>query len=226
MSTPHGRPKEGSLPLGGTPRSGEGAPVDTPQERSLPPGGGEGIQRPVGGQQAGGVAGMPPDVPAEPLLSAQAYQRIDREVAKFPAAQKQSAVMAALAIAQEQTGWITPQVIDDVARYLDMAPIAVYEVASFYSMYNNRPGGKFKIGVCTCLPCALRDGAKAGEFLKERLGVDYGETTADGMFTLVETECLGACGDAPVCLVNNKRMESFMDNARLDALINELKAKA
>ena len=163
---------------------------------------------------------------AKPLLSAQAYARIDREVAKFPAANKQSAVMAALAIAQDETGWVSPQVIDDVAGYLQMAPIAVYEVASFYNMYNNRPGGKFKVGICTCLPCALRDGAKAGEYLKESLGVDYGETTSDGVFTLVQTECLGACGDAPVCLVNNKRMESFMDNARLDALIAELRAKA
>ena len=161
-----------------------------------------------------------------PLLSAQAYERIDREVTKFPPAQKQSAVMAALAIAQDETGWVTPEVIDDVARYLEMPPIAVHEVASFYNMYRNTPGGKFKIGVCTCLPCALRDGAKAGEYLKEQLGVEYGETTSDGLFTLVQTECLGACGDAPVCLVNNKRMESFMDNARLDALISELKAKA
>jgi NADH-quinone oxidoreductase subunit E len=164
--------------------------------------------------------------PSAPLLSPQAYELIDREIAKFPPAQRQSAVMAALAIAQDEAGWVTPEVIDDVARYLAMPPIAVYEVASFYNMYKNKPGGKFRIGVCTCLPCALRDGAKAGEYLKERLGVEYGETTSDGFFTLVETECLGACGDAPVCLVDNKRMESFMDNARLDALISELKAKA
>ena len=163
---------------------------------------------------------------ATPLLSAQAYQRIDRELAKYPAEQKQSAVMAALAIAQDETGWIKPEVIDDVARYLEMPPIAVHEVASFYTMYNNKPVGRFKIGVCTCLPCALRDGAKAGEYLKEQLGVEYGEITEDGLFTVVETECLGACGDAPVCLVNNKRMESFMDNTRLDALIAELRAKA
>ncbi len=156
------------------------------------------------------------------LLSADAYRRIDREIAKFPAEQRQSAVMAALAIAQDEVGWVSPAVIDDVARVLRMAPIAVYEVATFYNMYNKQPVGRFKIGVCTCLPCALRDGVKAGEYLKERLGVDYGETTADGRFTLVETECLGACGDAPVCLVNNKRMESFMDNAKLDALIAEL----
>jgi NADH-quinone oxidoreductase subunit E len=202
------------------------SPDQRPEERSLPPGGGEGVQRPVGAPTGLEAATSPVADPVAPLLSPQAYQRIDRELAKFPAVQKQSAVMAALAIAQDETGWVTPQVIDDVARYLEMAPIAVYEVASFYNMYNNRPGGKFKIGICTNLPCALRDGAKAGEYLKEKLGVDYGETTSDGVFTLVETECLGACGDAPVCLVNNKRMESFMDNGRLDALVTELKAKA
>jgi NADH-quinone oxidoreductase subunit E len=180
----------------------------------------------VGAPEDSGPAAVPAAQPAERLLSAQAYQRIDRELAKFPSVQKQSAVMAALAIAQDEIGWISPPVIDDLARYLDMAPIAVYEVASFYNMYNKRPGGRFKIGICTCLPCALRDGAKAGEYLKERLGVDYGETTGDGVFTLVATECLGACGDAPVCLVNNKRMESFMDNARLDALISELRGRA
>ncbi|MGE0800651.1 MAG: NADH-quinone oxidoreductase subunit NuoE [Lautropia sp.] len=164
--------------------------------------------------------------PAQPLLSADGYQRIDREIAKYPAEQKQSAVMAALAIAQDEIGWVSPAVIDDIARVLGMPPIAVYEVATFYNMYNQEPVGQFKIGVCTCLPCALRDGAKAGEYLKDKLGIDYGETTADGRFTLIETECLGACGDAPVCLVNNKRMESFMDNARLDALLAELGSAA
>ena len=193
-----------------------------PVVRSLPPGGGEGVQRAVESE----LTSLPAQKPSERLLSDQAYARIDRELAKFPEAQKQSAVMAALAIAQDETGWVSPEVIDDVARYLDMTPIAVYEVASFYSMYNKRPGGRFKIGICTCLPCALRDGAKAGEYLKDRLGVDYGETTSDGVFTLVATECLGACGDAPVCLVDNKRMESFMDNARLDALIAELRGSA
>ena len=201
-----------------------------PAARALPPGGGEGAQRPVGsaeGSAAGpGSEATPAARPAERLLSARAYQRIDRELAKFPEVQKQSAVMAALAIAQEETGWVSPQVIDDIAGYLQMTPIAVFEVASFYNMYNKRPGGRFKIGICTCLPCALRDGAKAGEYLKEQLGVEFGETTGDGVFTLVATECLGACGDAPVCLVNNKRMESFMDNARLDALLSELRGSA
>lgn len=163
--------------------------------------------------------------PVQRLLSAGAYQRIDREIAKYPAGQQQSAVMASLAIAQEEIGWISSAVIDDIADYLSMAPVAVYEVATFYNMYNTREVGTWKIGVCTCLPCALRQGDRAGEYLKQKLGIDYGETTADGRFTLVETECLGACGDAPICLVNDRRVESFMDNARLDALVDELKNK-
>ena len=159
------------------------------------------------------------------LLSAEARARIDREVRKYPADQKQSAVMAALAIAQDEHGWVSPEVIEAVAAVLEMPPIAVHEVATFYNMYDTRPVGKFKLAICTCLPRALRDGAKAGEYLKERLGINYGETTEDGLFTLKESECQGACGDAPVLLVNNKRMCSFMDNVKLDALIDELKAK-
>ena len=154
------------------------------------------------------------------LLSAEARARIDREVRKYPADQKQSAVMAALAIAQDEHGWVSPEVIEAVAAVLEMPPIAVHEVATFYNMYDTRPVGKFKLAICTCLPCALRDGAKAGEYLKERLGINYGETTEDGLFTLKESECQGACGDAPVLLVNNKRMCSFMDNVKLDALID------
>ncbi len=157
------------------------------------------------------------------LLSAAAYQRIDREVAKYPPEQKQSAVMAALAIAQDEKGWLPQEVIEDVALYLGMAPIAAHEVATFYNMYNLKPAGKFKLAVCTCLPCALRDGNKAGEYLKNKLGIDYNETTADGLFTLKESECLGACGDAPVMLVNNKKMCSFMDNIKLDALLDQLR---
>jgi NADH-quinone oxidoreductase subunit E len=157
------------------------------------------------------------------LLSPAAYRLIDKELAKYPADQRQSAVMAALAIAQDETKWLSPEVIDDVASYVGMASIAVAEVATFYNMYNNKPMGKFKLAVCTCLPCALRDGTKAGEYLKAKLGVDYNETTADGLFTLKESECLGACGDAPVMLVNNKQMCSFMDQAKLDALLADLK---
>jgi NADH-quinone oxidoreductase subunit E len=157
------------------------------------------------------------------LLSPAAYRLMDKELAKYPADQRQSAVMAALAIAQDESKWLSPEVIDDVAAYIGMASIAVAEVATFYNMYNNKPVGKFKLAVCTCLPCALRDGTKAGEYLKHKLGVDYNETTADGMFTLKESECLGACGDAPVMLVNNKQMCSFMDQAKLDALLADLK---
>ena len=162
-------------------------------------------------------------ISAGPLLSAAAYQKIDREVAKYPADQKQSAVMAALAIAQQEIGWVSQAVIDDVARVLGMVPIAVWEVATFYNMYDTEQPGRFKIGICTCLPCALRDGEKAAEYLKGKLGIGFGETTADGRFTLVETECLGACGDAPVLLVNNQRMCSFMSAPKMDALIDELK---
>jgi NADH-quinone oxidoreductase subunit E len=157
------------------------------------------------------------------LLSEQAYKRIDREVAKFPVDQKQSAVMAALAIAQDETGWLAPEVMQDVADYLGMPAIAVQEVATFYNMYNVKPIGKYKISVCTNLPCALSGGEKAAHYLKHKLGVDYKETTADGRFTLVEGECMGACGDAPVMLVNNKQMCSFMSNEKIDALVEELK---
>lgn len=156
------------------------------------------------------------------LLSDQAYERMAREVAKYPDDQKQSAVMAALAIAQDERHEVDQPVIEDVARYLGMAPIAVHEVATFYNMYNTRPTGKFKIAVCTCLPCELRDGAKAAEYMKRKLGVDFNETTEDGMFTLVESECLGSCGDSPVMLVNNKRMCSFMTTEKMDALVDEL----
>nr|WP_075111708.1 NADH-quinone oxidoreductase subunit NuoE [Noviherbaspirillum massiliense] len=157
------------------------------------------------------------------LLSQEAYRKIDRELTKFPADQKQSAVMAALAIAQDEKGWLSPEVMQDVADYLGMAAIAVQEVATFYNMFNTKPVGKYKISVCTNLPCALSGGDRAGEYLKQKLGIDYKETTPDGQFTLIEGECMGACGDAPVMLVNNKRMCSFMSNDKLDALLEELK---
>jgi NADH-quinone oxidoreductase subunit E len=157
------------------------------------------------------------------LLSEQAYKKIDRELAKFPADQKQSAVMAALAIAQDENGWLAPDVMQDVADYLGMPAIAVQEVATFYNMYNTRPVGRHKISICTNLPCALSGGEKAAHYLKQKLGIDYKETTADGQFTLLEGECMGACGDAPVMLVNNKRMCSFMSMEKIDVLVEELK---
>ncbi|HCY64513.1 MAG TPA: NADH-quinone oxidoreductase subunit NuoE [Oxalobacteraceae bacterium] len=157
------------------------------------------------------------------LLSEQAYKKFDREIAKFPADQRQSAVMAALAIAQSEQGWLSPEVIQEVADYLGMPAIAVQEVATFYAMYNTRPVGKSKITVCTNLPCALSGGVAAAEYLKKKLGIDFKETTGDGQFTLQEGECMGACGDAPVLMVNNKRMCSHMSNDKLDALVEELK---
>lgn len=157
------------------------------------------------------------------LLSEDAYKQIDRELAKFPADQKQSAVMAALAIAQVEKGWLSPDVMQDVAHYLGMPAIAVQEVATFYTMYNLKPIGKHKLTICTNLPCQLTHGDRAAAYLKQKLGIDFNETTPDGQFTLKEGECMGACGDSPVMLVNNHRMCSFMSNEKIDALIEELK---
>jgi len=153
------------------------------------------------------------------LLSPAALALIDKEVAKYPADQKQSAVMAALAIAQDEKGWLATETMDFVAQYLDMPPIAVYEVASFYTMYNLQPVGRCKLTLCTNLPCALQGATAAAAHLKQRLGIEFGETTADGVFTLKEGECLGACGDAPVMLMNNKTMLSWMTPDKIDALI-------
>lgn len=157
------------------------------------------------------------------MLSQDTFKKIDREIAKYPADQKQSAVMAALAIAQDEKGWLSRETIACVAEYLGMAPIAAYEVASFYNMYDLEPVGRNKLTVCTNLPCALSGGVHAADYLKEKLGIDFNETTPDGKFTLKEGECLGACGDAPVLLHNNKRMCSFMTPIQIDKLIEECK---
>ncbi|MRW88966.1 NADH-quinone oxidoreductase subunit NuoE [Duganella sp. FT80W] len=157
------------------------------------------------------------------LLSEQCYKKIDRELAKYPDDQRQSAVMAALAHAQVELGWVSPEVMQELADYIRMPAIAVQEVATFYNMYNLKPVGKHKITVCTNLPCALSGGERAAHHLKQKLGIDYRDTTADGEFTLMEGECMGACGDAPVLLVNNHRMCSFMSNDKIDSLVEELK---
>jgi NADH-quinone oxidoreductase subunit E len=157
------------------------------------------------------------------MLSANALSRIDREIAKYPPDRKQSAVMAALIIAQDEHGWLANETMDFVAQYLGMAPVAVYEVASFYTMYNTKPTGKYKLTVCTCLPCGLQGSLDAADHLRGRLGIDFGETTPDGRFTLKEGECMGACAMAPVVLVNNKKMHDYMSNEKLDALLEELK---
>lgn len=156
------------------------------------------------------------------MLSAESLKRIDREIAKYPVEQKQSAVMSALAIAQDEKGWLADETMNFVAEYLGMPPIAVYEVATFYNMYNLEPVGKYKITVCTNLPCALSGSNESAAYLKKKLGIEFNQTTSDGKFTLKEGECFGACGDAPVLLVNNKRMCSFMSNEAIDKLLEEL----
>ena len=150
--------------------------------------------------------------------------RFANEVAKFPAEQKASAVMACLAVVQQEQGFVSREAEEGVAAYLGMPPIAVHEVTTFYNMYNQRPVGRFKFNVCTNLPCQLRDGQQALEHLCSRLGVSEGGTTTDGLFTVQKSECLGACADAPVMLVNDRQMVSFMTNARLDELVDLLKA--
>ena len=157
------------------------------------------------------------------MLSPESLARIDKALAKYPADQRQSAVMAALTIAQDEKGWLSTETMDFVAQYLGMPPIAVYEAASFYSMYDLQPVGRNKITICTNLPCALSGASAAADHLRNKLGVGFNETTPDGQFTLKEGECLGACGDAPVCLHNDKNMASFMTPDKLDAWIEELR---
>ena len=156
-------------------------------------------------------------------LSSSSLEKIDREVAKYPPDQKQSAVMSALIVAQDEKGWLSSETMDFVAQYLGMPAVAVYEVASFYSMYNLRETGKYKLTICTCLPCGLQGALDAADHLRDKLGIDFNETTPDGRFTLKEGECMGACAMAPVLLVNNKKMHDYMSHEKLDRLIESLK---
>ena len=158
------------------------------------------------------------------MISDATKARFDREVAKFPADQKQSAVMACLSIVQQELGWVSPESERVVADHLGMALMAVHEVTTFYNMYNQKPVGKYKLNVCTNLPCQLRGGAQALAHLEHTLGIHAGQTTADGLITLQPSECQGACADAPVLLVNDRTMCSFMSNDKLDQLIDGLKA--
>ena len=158
------------------------------------------------------------------LLSAQSLGKIERETAKYPPEQRQSAVMAALAIAQDEHGWLSNELMEEVAGVLRMPPVWVYEVATFYGMYNLKPAGRYKVTVCTNLPCALSGAVDAADHLKRKCGVAaFNETSADGRFMVKEGKCMGACGDAPVMLVNNKRMCSFMSPEKIDQLVEELK---
>lgn len=156
-------------------------------------------------------------------LSPESLAAIDAEVAKYPVDQKQSAVMGALRIAQTEKGWLTPELIEYVADYLDMPPIAAYEVATFYNMYDTRPVGRHKITLCTNLPCLLMGAGELGEHLKKKLGIEFGQTTEDGRYTLKEGECMGACGDAPMCLHNNHAMHTHLTAEKVDALLDKLK---
>ena len=157
------------------------------------------------------------------MLTTDSLKRIDREIAKYPPEQKKSAVMSALALAQDEKGWLSNDLMDYVAQYLGMAPVAVYEVASFYTMYNLKPTGRHKLTICTCLPCGLQGSLAAADHLREKLGIGFNQTTPDGRFTLKEGECMGACAMAPVVLVNNKKMHDYMSNEKLDKLIESLK---
>jgi len=156
-------------------------------------------------------------------LSSASLQKIDKEIAKYPPDQKQSAVMSALIIAQDEKGWLSTETMNAVAEVLGMPPVAVYEVATFYTMYNLKPTGKYKLTLCTCLPCGLQGSLATGDYLREKLGIDFNETTADGRYTLKEGECMGACAMAPVLLVNNKKMHDYMSNEKIDQLLNDLK---
>lgn len=158
------------------------------------------------------------------MISEESKARFAKEVAKYPADQKQSAVMACLTIVQQELGHVSAESEQMVADYLGMPAIAVHEVTSFYNMYNQQPVGKYKLNVCTNLPCQLRDGGKAMAHLQEKLGIDNNQTTPDGLFTLQQCECLGACADSPVMLVNDTTMCSFMSNDKLDQLIDGLRA--
>lgn len=157
------------------------------------------------------------------MLSANSLKKIDAAVAKYPSDQKRSAVMAALTIAQDEMGWLSDETMAFVASYLNMAPVAVREVATFYTMYNLAPTGRHKITICTNLPCALCGANDAAAHLKRKLGIEFNATTSDGKFTLKEGECFGACGDAPVCLLDNKQMLSFMSIDKIDTMLAELK---
>ncbi len=159
------------------------------------------------------------------MLKKESIQKINIELKKYPKDRKASAVMAALVIAQDEKGWLEKDIIEFVGRYLDMPSIAVWEVATFYNMFNLAKPGRYKITICTNLPCALSGGGNAANYLKESLGVEFNETTQDGMFTLKEGECMGACGDAPVCLINDKSMRSFMGPEKIDKLLADLKAQ-
>ncbi len=154
------------------------------------------------------------------LISPAQLQDIDNWIAKYPPDQKQSAVMSALRIIQEKKGWLSPDIMDAVADYLDMPAIAVYEVATFYSMYEHKPIGKNLVNVCTNISCQLRGSANVVDYLEKKLSIKLGETTADNRFTLRSVECLGACVNAPMMQVN-KTYHKDLTNEKIDQVLEE-----
>ncbi len=159
---------------------------------------------------------------AHPVLTQEIQFKIDQELKKYPKDRARSTVMAALTIVQDKNRWLTRDLIEAVADYIGIPPVQAYEVATFYNMYDLKPVGKYKLQICTNVPCALQGSVNAVEYLKKKLGIKIGETTADGKFTLIEGECLGACGDAPVVLLNNHKMCSYMTEEAIDKLLAEL----
>ena len=156
------------------------------------------------------------------MISKEALNKIDYELTKYPSSEKRSAIMSALRIAQQEKGWLSTQLIEFVANYLEIPPVQAMEVATFYSMYNLKPVGKYKLMICTNLPCLLSGSTDTLEYLKNKLGIDVGETTSDGKYTLQEAECMGACGDAPVVIVNNHKMCSHMTIENIEKKLAEL----
>ncbi|MBA2352305.1 MAG: NADH-quinone oxidoreductase subunit NuoE [Burkholderiales bacterium] len=156
------------------------------------------------------------------VLSPESLAAIDREVAKFPPGKQRSAVIAALRIAQQEKRWVSNSTMDFIAYYLGIPSIAVYEVATFYEMFDLEPPGKCKITLCTNLPCVLSGANEAAAHLRRKFNIGFGETSADGKVTLKQGECFGACGDAPVMLIDNHRMCSFMTPEKIDRFLEEI----
>lgn len=156
------------------------------------------------------------------MLSDQIQAKINRELKKYPVDQKQSAVMAALRFVQDEKGWIAPEDMADIAAYLDMPQMAVYEVATFYHMYKLKPMGEYTLTVCTNLSCQLGGVNETLLHLKNTLGIGLGEVTPDGKFGLREGECMGACIDAPMFTINNKKLCGRLNGEKIDQILAEL----
>lgn len=157
------------------------------------------------------------------MLSPEAIEKIDYELTKYPADQRQAAVMSALRIVQTERGWLSKESITEVAQYLGMPEIAAMEVATFYNMYDLSPVGKYKITICTNISCMLRGSDEIVDHLQKKLGVGFNEVTPDGKFCLKEGECMGCCGGAPLMHVNNTKMHEFLTPEKVDAILEELK---